>query len=78
MALDGAQRALLRAEEVAEVLGVGRSKVFELFRAGELPVIRIGRSVRVPRAALHAWIEERTEYPQVASEGWSVPSWTSR
>ena len=54
---------LLRAEEVARVLGVGRSKVFEMFRAGELPLIRLGRSVRVPRRALAAWIEAHTVAP---------------
>ncbi len=52
---------LLRAEEVARVLGVGRSKVFEMFRTGDLPVVRMGRCVRVPRSALAAWIEAQTE-----------------
>jgi excisionase family DNA binding protein len=54
-------RELLRAEEAARVLGVGRSKVFEMLRAGELPVVRMGRSVRIPRRALIEWIEARTE-----------------
>ena len=57
------ERELLRAEEVARVLSVGRSKVFEMFRAGELPVIRLGRSVRVPKRALEAWIEAHTTGP---------------
>lgn len=54
------QRLLLRAEEVAEVLGVSRSKVWELIWAGDLPVIRMGRLVRVPRSRLEDWIESRT------------------
>jgi excisionase family DNA binding protein len=52
---------LLRAAEVAKLLGLGRSKVFAMLAVGELPVIRIGRSVRVPRAALEDWIAERTQ-----------------
>jgi excisionase family DNA binding protein len=52
---------LLRAEEVAKVLGLGRSKVFEMLRANELPVVRIGRSIRVPVAQLERWIQERQE-----------------
>ena len=32
-----------------------------MLRAGELPVIRLGRSVRIPRRALAEWIEQRTE-----------------
>jgi excisionase family DNA binding protein len=52
---------LLRAGEVAKLLGLGRSKVFAMLAAGELPVMRIGRSVRVPRAALERWVAERTQ-----------------
>lgn len=52
---------LLRAEEAAALLGIGRSKMYELLAAGVIPSIRIGeKSVRVPRAALLGWIEEHT------------------
>jgi excisionase family DNA binding protein len=53
---------LLRAGEVAKLLELGRSKVFAMLAVGELPVIRIGRSVRVPRAALEDWIAEHTQH----------------
>jgi excisionase family DNA binding protein len=53
---------LLRAGEVAKLLGLGRSTVFAMLAAGELPVVRIGRSVRVPRAALERWVDERTDH----------------
>jgi excisionase family DNA binding protein len=52
---------LLRVEEAARVLGIGRTKAFEMVARRELPVIRMGRLVRIPRAALDAWIAERTE-----------------
>lgn len=51
---------LLRAGEVAQLLGVSRSKVFEMMAAGEFPVVRIGRCVRVPRAELADWLSQRT------------------
>ena len=53
------QRLLLRVPEVAKALGLGRTKVYELISTGELPVIRLGRAVRVSVAALHKWVEER-------------------
>jgi excisionase family DNA binding protein len=56
-------KKLLRVEEVAELLGVHRCTVFELLRKRELPVLRIGRAVRIPRRALDLWIEENTEEP---------------
>ena len=52
-------RLLLRPAEAATALGIGRTKVYELIAAGELPSIRIGASVRVPVAALEAWIARR-------------------
>jgi excisionase family DNA binding protein len=51
-------RLLLRPAEAAEAIGVSRSRVYELLASGELPSIRVGRTVRVPVAALHAWINE--------------------
>ena len=60
---------LLRAGDVAKLLGLGRSKVFAMLAVGELPVIRIGRSVRVPRAALEDWIAEHTQHASGRSGG---------
>lgn len=51
---------LLRPEDAARLLSIGRSKLYALLAAGELPTIRIGRSVRVPRRGLEAWIAQNT------------------
>ena len=54
---------LLRVEDAAEILQIGRTKVYELMARGELPVVRIGRSVRIPCGSLQDWIANRIEYP---------------
>jgi excisionase family DNA binding protein len=51
---------LLKADEVAQILGLGRSKTYELIASGALPTVRIGRAVRVPRAALEDWVRNQT------------------
>lgn len=51
---------LMKPEEVARALGVGRSKVYQMLNSGELPHIRAGKSLRVPRGALETWILENT------------------
>jgi excisionase family DNA binding protein len=51
---------LLRATEVAAALGIGRATAYELMASGELPTVRIGRAVRVPRAGLEEWIRQQT------------------
>lgn len=51
---------LLKPVEAAKLLGVSRSKVYELLAAGVLPSIRVGHSVRIPLVALNEWIAEHT------------------
>lgn len=42
------QKILLTAEEAAEVLGVGKSTVYDLMRMRLLRSVQIGRSRRIP------------------------------
>jgi excisionase family DNA binding protein len=49
-------KLLLTVPEAARSLGLCRSFVYELVRAGELTSVKIGRARRVPFAALEAFI----------------------
>jgi excisionase family DNA binding protein len=53
------ERLLLRPAEAAEILGVSRSKLYELIAQGKIPSVRLdeGRLIRVPIAALKALVE---------------------
>jgi excisionase family DNA binding protein len=51
---------LLRPAEAAKLLGMSRAKIYELMASGELPTIRFGRSVRIPREALDQVISRRS------------------
>ena len=42
----------LSVEEAAQLLGVSRGLAYEAARRGELPTIRLGRRLLVPRARL--------------------------
>jgi excisionase family DNA binding protein len=52
------EKLLLKIPEAAEVVGLGQSKVYELIRRGEFPVIHIGRAARVPAEELRRWVDE--------------------
>lgn len=54
-------KLLLKPEEAAEVIGVGRSKIFELIRAGALESVRIGACRRIPAVALRTYVEALRE-----------------
>lgn len=51
----------LKVPEVAEVLRVARSRAYELVADGEIPSVRIGRSVRVSRRELDRWLDEQRQ-----------------
>jgi len=55
------QNPLLTIEQVFTYLGVKRSKVYNLIERGELPVVRIGRSVRIHPDAVREYVERNTE-----------------
>lgn len=56
MAETTTERLLLTVEEAARQLKIGRTFAWQLVRKGELPVVRLGRCVRVPRRALEEWV----------------------
>jgi excisionase family DNA binding protein len=50
---------LLRAGDAAKLLAISPRKLWQLTNMGEVPVMRIGRSLRYPREELRAWIAGR-------------------
>ena len=49
--------SLLTAAEVAELLGVPTSWVYEQSRAGRIPTVTLGRYRRYRREAIEAWLD---------------------
>jgi len=49
-------RLTLTVEEVASLLGLGRTAAYEAARRGEIPSRRLGRRVIVPVPALLDWL----------------------
>ncbi len=54
------EKGLLTLSEAAEMIGLGETKTKELLRRGELPRVKIGKSMRIPRSSLQRWIDART------------------
>src|SRR5438132_1885049 len=64
---------LLNAVEAGQLLSISRAKVLDLAARGEIPSVRIGGSVRIPRDRLTAWIAEQ---PQVEPKTTRrLPNW---
>ena len=52
------EMAFMTVAEVAAVMRVSKMTVYRLVHSGELPAVRVGRSVRVPEKAVHAYLQE--------------------
>jgi excisionase family DNA binding protein len=63
----GLDREWLTLREMQEMLPIGRTKAWQLVASGEVPAVKIGRSVRVSRKELEGWLEEQ-RYLDVAQQ----------
>jgi len=52
---------LIRPGEAARLLGVSRSRAYQLIRQGEIPAILLGGTVRVPLAELREIVAARVQ-----------------
>lgn len=48
-------------EEAAAALGCGRDSMHRLVRQGDIPHVRFGRVIRIPRQALAEWLLTEAE-----------------
>ncbi len=48
----GSEKETLTVEEIAEVLGIGRGLAYRMAKSGEIPTLRLGRRILIPRQAL--------------------------
>ncbi len=58
-------KPLWDARELAQRLGIHRTRLYALVRTGRIPHVRIGRAVRFDPASIRAWEQ---------SGGWASPN----
>lgn len=56
-----ANRKTYTVEEAAEVLGLSRNSAYEGIRSGDIPAIRVGRRLLIPKVALDRLLREGAE-----------------
>jgi excisionase family DNA binding protein len=52
-----AQAEVLNADQVADLLGVGRNSVYEAANRGEIPHRRVGKRLIFSRTAVMEWLQ---------------------
>ncbi|MDL2225940.1 helix-turn-helix domain-containing protein [Eubacteriales bacterium OttesenSCG-928-M02] len=53
-------RLTISVPEMAEQLGISRTKAYELARSQDFPVLRLGKRTLIPIDGLVQWINENT------------------
>jgi excisionase family DNA binding protein len=56
--ISSADRLVLSVPEAGQLLGISRAFAYELIARGELPFMRLGRRIVVPKAALLELVEQ--------------------
>ncbi|MDY3019597.1 MAG: helix-turn-helix domain-containing protein [Oscillospiraceae bacterium] len=52
---------LLNVKQLAELLGVSDSSVYELIQKDDFPSLRIGKRIVIPKEELRKWISAHTK-----------------
>ena len=63
----------LTVAEVAALLRISRSTAYEAVRTGQIPSLRFGRRIVIPKAALHCLLDGRRG--SIESEHQEVTRW---
>ena len=64
---------VLTVIEAARLLGISRGLAYEAVRLGQIPSVRVGRRILIPRAQLERMLGESDD-PQAVTKGSSEPN----
>ncbi len=62
----GGDDSLLTVREAASLMRVGRDTAYALVAERKIPAVRLGRQIRIPRAALIALLEREATKSMIA------------
>ena len=47
-------------DEIAEILGIGRTAAYRLVHSGEFKIVRVGTAIRISKESFDAWLDKQT------------------
>ncbi|MFD1442815.1 helix-turn-helix domain-containing protein [Thermoactinomyces vulgaris] len=59
--MDRSEALTYSVEQAAEVLGVSRSKMYDILHRPDFPVVDVGNRRLIPRRQLERWLENQCE-----------------
>ena len=56
---DAPVRRTYLVEDIAEILGIGRSSAYELVKQGHFKIVRIGTAIRISKKSFDEWLDSQ-------------------
>ena len=50
------EKMTMTVMEMAQCLDIGKNMAYELVKSGDVPYLKIGRQIRIPKKAFNDWI----------------------
>ena len=55
---------VLTVDEARRVLRIGRRQLYQAIARRDVHTVKVGRSIRIPRSSLEAWLTEPDQEPE--------------
>lgn len=55
---------VLTVDEARRVLRIGRRQLYQAIARRDVHTVKVGRSIRIPRSSLEAWLAEPAQEPE--------------
>lgn len=52
------EKRIYQITEIAEILGISKSYVYQLIKEEKIPVVKLGRRIIIPKPKFDAWFEQ--------------------
>lgn len=50
------EKLVYTVHETAQILNIGMNKAYELIQQKQIPFVRVGRKILIPKQALQSWL----------------------
>lgn len=52
---------VLNVNDVASILAISKVSAYELVKSSGFPVVRVGRRIKIPKAAFIEWLDDQSK-----------------
>lgn len=52
---------VLNVNDVASILAISKVSAYELVKSSNFPVVRVGRRIKIPKAAFMEWLDNQAK-----------------